>query len=147
MFVSSARFFPFVTSAVVGELTVADVPHVRAFYDDVLGRKQRFLNLVDARGAQRPDSVVREQLARLTTDLLPLTKELQIANVILLDSRLAAGVMTALRWAVPAPVPEKHFASIEDAFEWLDQRGRPEGVRVTPEAREHARTLRQARVA
>jgi hypothetical protein len=134
-FHGDARFFPLVLHRARGQLTDADVDAMRRFYEEIHGRKQPFVHIVDARTAQRPDSLVRTKLGDMTAALLPDTRQWQVANAIVLDSRLTAGVITALRWAVPAPVPEKYFGNIAEAMTWIEEHARAKGLPISADAR------------
>jgi hypothetical protein len=140
-FTGDTRFFPLVLQRARGALSDADVVEMRRFYDAVHARKQPFLHIVDARTAQRPDSLVRTKLSEMTATLLPETKQWQVANAIVLDSRLTAGVITALRWAVPAPVPEKYFGDISDAMTFIEEHARAKGMTISPDARAYVARL------
>lgn len=140
-FHGDARFFPLVLHRARGQLTDADVDEMRRFYDGIHARKQPFVHLVDARRAQRPDSLVRTKLNEITAALLADTKQWQVANAIVLDSRLTAGVITALRWAVPAPVPEKYFGSVAEAMTWIEEHARAKGLPISAAARGYVERL------
>lgn len=135
MFTGELRYFPLVVHKSRGEISESDIVMMRGFYRDVHARKQPFVHLVDARSALRPDSLVRTKLAEFTAETLAETKLLQVANAIVLDSRLTAGVITALRWAVPSPVPEKYVASIAEGMAWLEKHAKPRGLVITSDAR------------
>lgn len=140
-FVGDARFFPLVLHRIRGEVTDADVDQIRVFYEGVHAHKKPFLHIVDARTASRPDSLVRTRLNDLTKSMLPDTKQFQVANAIVLDSRMTAGVMTALRWAVPPPVPEKYFGNIDEAMAWVDEHARRKGLLISADARTYVARL------
>lgn len=141
MFAGDDRFFPLVIHRIRGAVTNDDVVAIRAFYAGIHARKQPFIHLVDGRTAERPDATVRTQLADIAKTTLAETKALQIANAIVLDGRLTVGVMTALRWAVPAPVPEKYFGTVHEAMAWLEGHAAARGIKLTAEARAYVARL------
>ncbi len=143
MFSGVDRYFPLVIHIERGVVTEADVDAMRGFYRTVHERAAPYLHLVDGRGATMPSSVVRKQLSDFALQTMALTRQYQIANAITLDSRVGLGVMTALRWVVPAPVPEKYFSAIADAFAWLEVQGAAHGVTVLA-ARAHIAELHGA---
>jgi hypothetical protein len=124
MFQSELRFFPLVITAIRNDLTGQDVDALERFFREVHAREQRFLNLVDARTAQRPNSLLRSRLAEVTKSFLDDTKRLQAANAVVLDTKVESGAMTALRWLVPAPVPERYFTTPLTALDWLAEASR-----------------------
>lgn len=138
MFQSELRFFPLVVTAIRNDLTSQDVDALQRFFQQVHAREQRFLNLVDGRTAQRPNSLLRSRLAEVTKGFLEDTRRLQAANAVVLDTKVETGVMTALRWLVPAPVPERYFTRPLAALDWLAETGR---IPVRPDARAFVQQL------
>lgn len=141
MFAGDDRFFPLVLHRTRGAMSSGDVEAMRAFYLQIHGRKAPFIHLVDARGADRPDAAVRKQLGEMASSLVGNSKLYQVGNAIVLDSRLTAGAMTALRWVVPAPVTEKFFGSVVEAAAWLEQLGAPKGIALSSDAKAYLQRL------
>ena len=135
MFAAEARFFPLIIHTIRDPVSAADVDLMRVFYRELHTRKQPYLHLVDARTTSRPEATVRAKLAEFTKEMLPASALYQVCNAIVLDSRVAAGVMTALRWAVPAPAPEKYLSSFPSALQWVDEHARARGLLISAEAR------------
>lgn len=87
-------------------------------------RREPYVTLTDGRGAPSPNASQRKLAAELIAREAERTKRWSVANAVVIDSALLRGVITAIEWAAPSPVPMKSFASLEEAAAWLDARYR-----------------------
>jgi len=63
-------------------------------------------------------------------------KFLTIATVFVIPSGFVRGVLTAILWLQPLPMPHHVCSTLAEALEWAEQRLREEGLAAPPHARE-----------
>lgn len=137
MYSGDLRFFPLVLQRMSGAMTDATLDALRTSYAEVHARQQPFVALMDSRGSVRPNSVMRAKLADYVKETLPQAKLFMVASAVVVDHPLIAGVMTAVRWAVPSPRPEKYHWSSTAALDWLEPLARERGITITADMRAH----------
>jgi hypothetical protein len=82
-------------------------------------RGKRAFFLHDLRGVQRMDARRRRRFVEWAKLHSPTARELVIGYAVLIDSRLMAGVVTAVLWLFRPPAPMKVFSNVADAEAWL----------------------------
>ncbi|MCB9603372.1 MAG: hypothetical protein H6724_15015 [Sandaracinus sp.] len=83
-------------------------------------RRERYVTLTDARGAGTPSAAQRKRAAQVMAEDEALSKRFNVANGLVFESALLRGMLTAITWLTPPPVPMQTFASPRQALEWLD---------------------------
>lgn len=81
-------------------------------------RKHAFL-IHDLRNVQRMDADRRRRFVQYAKLHSPAARELVIGYAVLVNSKLMAGVVTAVLWLMRPPCPMKVFSSQADAEAWL----------------------------
>lgn len=76
----------------------------------------------DLRGVQRMDAARRRRFVEYVESHADLVRELVDGYAVLVDSKVMAGVVTAVLWLVPPPCPMKMFTSEAEAVSWLAAR-------------------------
>ena len=84
-------------------------------------RRERYVTLTDARGAGTPTAAQRRRAAEVMAEDQALSKRFNVANALVYDSALLRGMITAITWITPPPVPMQSFATPEPALRWLDE--------------------------
>ncbi|MBO6935427.1 MAG: hypothetical protein JJ863_10650 [Deltaproteobacteria bacterium] len=87
-------------------------------------RRERYVTLTDARSGATPNATQRKRASELIERERERTVRWNVANATVFTSPLIRGVLTAIEWAAPSPVPMKSFATPELAREWLAERYR-----------------------
>ena len=93
-------------------------------------RRERYVTLTDGRNAATPNASQRKRASEVIERERERTRRWNVANALIFTSPLIRGVLTAIEWASPSPVPMKSFATPDDALAWLSERyeevaGRP----------------------
>ena len=93
-------------------------------------RREKYVTITDARRAATPNASQRRRVSELIEREKERTVRWNVANAVIFTSPLLRGVITAIEWASPSPVPMKSFATPEEGRAWLAQRyeavtGRP----------------------
>jgi hypothetical protein len=93
-----------------------------SFYDEFhrfreKGRRAFFIH--DLRDVQRMDARRRRRFVEWAKLHSPTARDLIIGYAVLIDSKLMAGVVTAVLWLFRPPCPMKVFSNPADAEAWL----------------------------
>jgi hypothetical protein len=109
----SRRFAPAVAVAAMwGDTTLEDVDVMRHHYRAFHAQGHRFVTFVDARRANVPGSAVRRAVADMSNEFVEDSKKNSMGVIIVLDSKLLVGVLTAIRWFLRTDVTQQEwFAS------------------------------------
>jgi hypothetical protein len=83
-------------------------------------RRERYVTLTDARGAGTPSAAQRKRAAEVMAEDAALSKRFNVANALVFESAILRGMVTAITWLTPPPVPMQTFATPRQACEWLD---------------------------
>jgi hypothetical protein len=95
--------------------TVEDCQVIERAYLDVYARRERFCVIAELRRVDRPDAASRKRAAELEARLAPLSKRYSIGCVMVVESVIVRGALTALRWLNPAVAPEAFVPTLGDA--------------------------------
>lgn len=85
-----------------------------------MGQPAGFIH--DLRGVQRMDASRRRRFVEFIESHTELVRVLIDGYAVLVDSKVMAGVVTAVLWLVPPPCPMKMFTNEADAVAWLQAR-------------------------
>ena len=85
-------------------------------------RREKYVTLTDGRRAATPDAGQRKRASELIAREHERTVRWNVANAVLVASPIIRGVITAIEWASPSPVPLKSFGGPEEAHAWLAER-------------------------
>jgi hypothetical protein len=93
-----------------------------SFYEEfhrfrVKGKRALFVH--DLRDVQRMDARRRRRFVEWAKLHSPTARELIIGYAVLIDSKIMAGVVTAVLWFMRPPCPMKVFSNPSDAEAWL----------------------------
>lgn len=122
---------PFVLHTISGELNDSDLKVLEEHM--VWTQKSgRTFSIVDARLAERPDSTLRAKLAELVKkyDVVEKPKGQRNVTAVVMTSKLVAGAMTAIRWAVPAKNEEGYFSTVMEGLRFLEEHAQKSGVKI-----------------
>ena len=144
------QYWPVVFATWFGEATEAVVRQHLAVTEKLLARArtqhERYLSISDAAFSERPNAKVRKALADQMKTRAKDVKELEIANLVIIENALIRSVMTALTWLAPQMIEVEIVgdlgSAIERALHLLDREriAHPRGLSVaqyrrpTPEA-------------
>lgn len=84
-------------------------------------RRTRYVTLTDARGAGAPTAAQRKRAAEVMAADQEVSKRFNVANALVFDSAILRGMVTAITWITPPPVPMQTFATPALALGWLDR--------------------------
>ncbi|MDH3201158.1 MAG: hypothetical protein OEM15_09715 [Myxococcales bacterium] len=82
-------------------------------------RDERAFFVHDLRGVQRMDAGRRRRFVQWAKLHSPTARKLVIGYAVLTNSKLMAGVVTAVLWLMRPPAPMKVFSNLADAEAWL----------------------------
>jgi len=119
MFTYDTSLFPFVHSRIVGALTDEDLRVMTTMVDEFITRGGRYVTMSDGRGAVAPDIVMRRRISEVTKSLNERTRDRHVAGCVIVGSRLLVGALTAIRWVVPSPSPERFTSSAAESVKYL----------------------------
>lgn len=85
------------------------------------GRRTRYVTLTDARGAGTPTAAQRKRAAEVMAEDQAISKRFNVANALVYESAILRGMITAITWITPPPVPMQSFATPWLALSWLDE--------------------------
>jgi hypothetical protein len=121
--------FPIMCLQSIGRVTLDDIHHVRPIYDAAYKRGVPLLCISDARLASH-DAACRKIYADWSDHCLRTHHGYTKGTVILLDSALLRGALTAMNWVVPPKIPQHIVADALEAIETARQVGENEGIEV-----------------
>jgi hypothetical protein len=102
-----------------------------AAIDLILGRERRFATVMDTRALKRfPDAVERRALATALNKRVFAEKKYNLGNGVVLTSPGARAILTAFNWLRPPKVPQKLFATFDEAWAWSREVLREAGLEV-----------------
>src|SRR5688572_13764988 len=96
--VTSLRHVPLVVTVMWNETTLTDVEHMATCYRNAHRENRRLAFLVDSRRVSAPGAPVRRALADMTNELGDVAKRNTIGTVVVMDSAILIGALTAVRW-------------------------------------------------
>lgn len=82
-------------------------------------RDERAFFVHDLRGVQRMDAARRRRFVQWSKLHSPTARKLIIGYAVVVDSKLMAGVVTAVLWLMCPPAPMRVFSNPADAEAWL----------------------------
>lgn len=112
-----------------GKLTMDDVAVQRDSYQRRHERAEAFGLIVDSRAVELPTAEIRSALANLSNDFGDATKRDCIGVAVVVDSKLAVGALTAIKWFIRSPVDLTYHTSAALALAHLIELGQSRGVR------------------
>ena len=108
-FINDAHF-PLVVSFAWDAIFLSDVAYLDEAYRTLHARGEVFCQVIEVCGSKVPGPDVRKALGDLTQRFEPDTEKHLLGNAVVLDSRLAAGALTAIQW-VSGQKQRIHYAS------------------------------------
>ena len=128
--------WPLVVALVQGEITEADIAAMFEVYERIHQRDERFFLVQEARGAKLPDAITRKRLAELNTHFAEQIERHVIAVGVVVASRIAAGVLSAIFWLSREATEMFTSLSGEEVYEKAVALCEREGVSLPEAARE-----------
>lgn len=102
-----------------GELTAEDVDTFIRRADEYLDRREPFVVVHNASFSVRPSATIRAKLAaHIERQGDAMSRYIKAAGVVT-ASALVRGAVTAINWISPAPFPQRTFANLESAEQWV----------------------------
>jgi hypothetical protein len=97
-------------------------------------RDEPYVFLSEARWAALPDAAARKDIAEMTNTLDELTKDMNVASVAVLASRLQVGAATAVAWLTRRKSNVVYMSSASEGLERLHQAATSRGLVLPTEA-------------
>ena len=99
-----------------------DIEYMQRCYEHVFAAPARHALIVDTTSIVRvPDAMLRQQMKAFEDSRRPIIRQKNIGSAIVIQSALARGGYTALRWISPQPAPNKAFPTMLAAARWCVQ--------------------------
>jgi hypothetical protein len=108
--------FPVICLQTAGRITLADIQRVHPIYERAYAAGRPLVAINDARHAHH-DAAQRKLWAEWTAQCSQLDQGVTRATIIILDSALLRGALTALNWLSPRALPQ---VAVADAAEAID---------------------------
>lgn len=121
---------PLLVCADRGKTTDAEFESRLALMGATLSRQQRFGILLDTRGADRMTPKHRHMQAQWNAANAAALKQYCLGMSFIIDSAIIRGVLTAILWVQPLPMPHSVFATYDPAEAWIIERLTAAGLRV-----------------
>ena len=119
---------PLLIVTLEGKVTLDDVAVQRDAYQRRHDRSEAFGLMVDARNIELPNAEIRSALANLSNDFGEATKRDCIGVTVVIESKLAVGALTAIKWFIKSPVDLTYHTSAALALTHLIALGAPRGL-------------------
>jgi len=89
----------------------------------------------DARTSGQVPAIQRKMQADWLKQHEARLRDLTLGSAFVIDSALVRGLLTAILWLQPLPMPHEVCATIEGALDWADTKLKDRGLAVTPALR------------
>jgi hypothetical protein len=114
--------WPLVVITLPPVTTTDDIEYMQRCYEHVFAAPARHALIVDTTSIVRvPDAMLRQQMKAFEDSRRPIIRQKNIGSAIVIQSALARGGYTALRWISPQPAPNKAFPTVPAATRWCVQ--------------------------
>jgi hypothetical protein len=123
---------PIVTVRFVGAVSDGEFDEYLAAMERMLERRQKTLTILDARESARTPPTQRRKQAEWLKAQTSMLQAYSCGSAFVITSPLVRGVLTAILWVQPLPVPHTVVGSITDAEAWARKRLLAEGVTPPP---------------
>lgn len=98
-------------------LTAADVPGLFEYYRSLCQRRIRFVAVSDVRAARSmPCAKTRQRFAEEAARFAGDAKTWSLGAIVIVDSPLIRGALTAIEWLYRPPKPTRYFSDFGDAI-------------------------------
>ena len=105
------------------------------------GQGHKLVDILDIRDAAPPTAKQRRMQGEWNTEYEALMRQTLVGFTFVVSSTVMRGIITAIMWIKPLPVPTAVFTQLEDAIAWGFERLGEEGVAVSWAKREDARRV------
>ena len=130
--------YPIICLQSVGACTAAEIDEVHRVYLRAFHQSSRLICISDARLASH-DVQQRRLLAEWSERITPMGKHRVVATIVVLDSMLLRGALTAFNWLSPPVIPQRVAADLAGAIELGQQLAAEAGIEVDPNRWGHVR--------
>ena len=114
--------WPLVVITLPPVTTTDDIEYMQRCYEHVFAASAPHALIVDTTSIVRvPDAILRQQMKAFEDSRRPIIRQKNIGSAIVIQSALARGGYTALRWISPQPAPNKAFPTMLAAARWCVQ--------------------------
>jgi hypothetical protein len=118
----NVSMWPLVVITLPPVTTTDDIEYMQRCYEHVFAAPARHALIVDTTSIVRvPDAMLRQQMKAFEDSRRPIIRQKNIGSAIVIQSALARGGYTALRWISPQPAPNKAFPTVPAATRWCVQ--------------------------
>jgi hypothetical protein len=144
MLVTNGAHFPIAFAILHGEVSHDDVEALRAFYEMLHARNERFATLIDARHVKVPGAAVRRALADMSNDFGPVAKKNTVTVTVVIDSQIVVGALQAIRWFLKTDVELQYQTTPLKALAYVEKKLAAENIKVPDSARTFVKRLEGA---
>lgn len=128
-----APHWPLVVFELPPRLSTGFVEVLDASMKRVFARQMRFVSLIDASKLESlPDANVRRALGEWSKAIDAPTRRYQVANALVVPSAMARGVLTAIHWIHPPPMPTLVCATVAEGIAFVRGHARDAGLPLGP---------------
>ncbi len=113
-----------------GVLNDAQFDQYLRAYDRVLGRRELYAALFDAREAKPLEVGHAKRQAKWIADNSEALKKYNVGIAFVIPSPMIRGVLKAILWMRPMPQPHIVFQTVHEALPWLIEKLRRAGLEI-----------------
>ncbi|NLE47477.1 MAG: hypothetical protein GX614_03630 [Sandaracinaceae bacterium] len=118
----SVDTFPVVIMRVVGPYTEEELYEFGRSLELVFSRKKKFAMIVEiTEGAELPDARRRQVVANWWKSIQDQQRLWNLGSAIVVPNGPLRGALTAIAWLFPSPTPNRYFATMDQAIDWVEE--------------------------
>lgn len=136
------RYFPLILVTLGEELTDDDYKRLFDQWEMVLGRKEKFAALTDARRVkERAPPKQRALIAEWTKQIEPRVVAYSVGHATVIESGIIRGALTAIEWLHKPKVPSAYCPTLQEGVDYVIERLRAAGVPISEALRGYRASL------
>jgi hypothetical protein len=113
---------PLVLIEYEGRLTMAELNDCLAEFDRLLDRGERYVSISDISQLETPGPELLRRQARWFREREQVLGSLCIAAATIAPSAIARGLLKALSWLHPMPLPQTVVSTFDEAFDFVEDK-------------------------
>lgn len=128
---------------IIGARSDADIvrhlEEYRLLLLDARERGQKLVDILEIRHATPPTAKQRRMQSDWNTEHEELMRQTLVGFTFVVSSTVMRGIITAIMWIKPLPMPSAVFTDLEEALQWAFERLKASGIPSSWNDRENAR--------
>lgn len=118
----SVDTFPVIVMRIVGPYSEEELYEFGRSLEYVFGRRKKFAMIVDiTEGAELPDARRRQVIANWWKTVQDQQRLWNLGTAVVVPNGPIRGALTAITWLFPSPTPNRYFATMDLAVDWIEE--------------------------